>query len=347
MFRRTLFASLLLEMLFLASCKPSPNDHVVRQQSYWKKYQTEKLEDRIFTAPPELIDYLILDAKLYDIPQTQEAVELDAKTNSDIKKALREIPDFLKKEFNKKIVGIFIVKNLGSTGFAESVFNHAKKEVAGFIVLDTKVLQRNANAWATWKERSPFKEDGPYTLNAKIEKTSSDTFSNAMQYILLHELAHIATIGENIHPSWSFDVKKNTVLNPYPFSYLSWRVSDKKYVSIFDESFPLRTKIKYYTDDSKKKFDNNLMKSIYEKVEKTSFPSLYAAKSIYEDFAESYVTYVHTVIMHKPFEITISKGNKVVKKIQLCWGQPRCAEKEKLIKKFIFDNRVIAHQGEK
>jgi hypothetical protein len=75
------------------------------------------------------------------------------------------------------------------------------------------------------------------------------------------------------------------------------------------------------------------MPKIYADLEGTDFPTLYAATHPSDDWAESFVTYVHSVLMKKPFSIKIKKDGNVVKDFSLCWGTPRCAKKEAIMAK--------------
>lgn len=69
----------------------------------------------------------------------------------------------------------------------------------------------------------------------------------------------------------------------------------------------------------------------YEALEHTNFATLYAATNPHDDFAESFVTYVHTVLMGKPFEITLSSSGKITKVYKSCWAEERCAAKRKIL----------------
>jgi hypothetical protein len=71
-------------------------------------------------------------------------------------------------------------------------------------VLDPSVLAQSKRL-GTWKENTPFKPSTEFRLSAVIEEESQNTRKNAIQYILLHELAHVISIGGKIHPSWNVE----------------------------------------------------------------------------------------------------------------------------------------------
>jgi hypothetical protein len=69
----------------------------------------------------------------------------------------------------------------------------------------------------------------------------------------------------------------------------------------------------------------------YQNLAKTNFPTLYAATHPGDDFAESFVSYVHTARMGKPWYIIIQDGGKTVQRLDSCWTEKRCAQKRKAL----------------
>ena len=115
---------------------------------------------------------------------------------------------------------------------------------------------------------------------------------------------------------------------------MSWKVTGNKHTSLFDDILDRREEIVYYWGARLKIEDSE---ALYTKLEKTNYPTLYAATSPADDFAESFVTYIHSVMMKKPFELNIKKNGKIIKKFELCWGTPRCRSKENIFKKIFKD----------
>ena len=83
--------------------------------------------------------------------------------------AIREMPAAVIELVDEKLMGIFLVEDLGGTGFTDYVFDDQHEAVGAFVVLDVKVLTRMANAWATWKENTPFVDDADFDLQTRIE----------------------------------------------------------------------------------------------------------------------------------------------------------------------------------
>lgn len=210
------------------------------------------------------------------------------------------------------------------------------KPQGAFIILDVDVLKKkSANNWATWKENTPFKVDNTYKLKMKIQEKENDTPKYAIQYILLHEIGHAIAMNENIHPFWNIAPKDINDLKKFPFINLSWKIDYKEnsYVSKFDKGiFPERPEVLYYQEPP---FKSSQMKTIYDNLEDTDFVSLYSTINPADDWAEAFVTYVHTQMLKYPFEIKIYKDNKEIKKFKSCWELKRCEKKKKIIQNFL------------
>jgi len=62
---------------------------------------------------------------------------------------------------------------------------------------------------------------------------------------------------------------------------------------------------------------------------------LYSATRPGDDFAEAFASYVHTVLMRKPWEIRIYANGKQAKVYGPCWSEARCAGKKKILERFL------------
>lgn len=311
-----------------------------RTRTFWTSAFAKPLEQRFGTAPAELINFLNLDNIAQGYPNTPHAAILPEDFARDVRDAIAELPALVKSQIDQKLAGIYFVKDLGGTGYTDYVRGDKQSRDAGLVVLDMDVLSKQtANAWATWKENTPFKPDARLRLEATIETTAQDTRKNAIQYIILHELAHIMSIGENIHPVWDKPPNTEPGLVKFPFANLSWQIdrAGNRYSSRFDATFPERTDVVYYFGA---RLDGKSMIDVYERLERTSFPTLYAATTPGDDFAESFVSYVHTVMMKRPWEIRIFQDGKLISKVGLCWEEKRCAEKRRILEEFLGVNRA-------
>jgi len=327
---------------FRQSAQETQRNHLTRKLAYWQGALAKPVTERIGPAPAELVEYLTLDNIINGYANKPRAAILSAEFISDVRNAFAEIPVPVQRLLAQKLAGIYFVEDLGGSGFTEQIYA-ASKPVAGYIVLDVSVLQnRTANNWATWKENSPFMASPDFKLNAIIEEASQDNRKQAIQYILLHELGHVLDIDGNINPNWNTAPKDANTIANYPFFHLSWKISkdNNRYETVFDQSFPQRKDVVYYFGA---KLPATEMGHVYETLEHTNFTTLYAAKNPHDDFAEAFVTYVHTVLMGKPFEITLSSGGKISKVYKSCWTEERCAAKRKILEHLLNPGEPVAN----
>jgi len=310
------------------------DNHPVKNVKTLHAYQALPFERRVVVAPKKIRDYINLDNRLNGVPNQPKRARVEPQFMEDLEGALADLPEPVKNLVDSRLMGIFLVQDLGGTGLMDNVYNDNGESVGAFVVLDVDVLNRMANEWATWKENTPFQPDPEFDLQARIETAPNDDRKQALQYIILHELGHVASIGRHIHPPWDdWDCVKDPP-ELYPFFQLSWELKneqDCEVVSKFDASgFSYREQVVYYFGAQ---LELSKSPAVYGQLEQTNFPSLYAATSSADDFAESFVTYVHSVLMGRPFEILIDRNGERQATFTGCWGEPRCAEKQTMMAK--------------
>jgi hypothetical protein len=310
------------------------NEHAVRKIAFWRRALALPLDQRIGVAPPELIEYLGLDNIAHGYPNRPKAAQVAPDFLRDFQDAVAELPEPFKRRLAGKLAGIYFMQDFGGSGYTESVWDTHGNQVARFTVFDPGALDKTANAWATWKENTPFKPQAAYRLSAEIEDARHDNRKNAIQYILLHEMAHVMAIGEKIHPEWGISAKSVLAPESYGYFSLSWVASREinRFESIFDADFPQRKEVVYYFGAM---LPADRMAEMYEHLERTNFPTLYATNNYADDFAEAMANYVHVVMLNKPFRITITRDGGAVKVYESCWSQARCREKRKILEQFL------------
>ena len=142
------------------------------------------------------------------------------------------------------------------------------------------------------------------------------------------------SVGARLHPPWNIEPRDVGRDADYPFFNLSWNVDrrNNRYRSSFDAAFPERSKTTYY-------FGARLLSSdilsTYKNLAQTNFPSLYAATRPGDDFAESFASYVHVVLMHRPWQIEISSKGRLVYTAKPCWSETRCATKKAMLERLL------------
>ena len=244
-----------------------------------------------------------------------------------------EIPEAIRRKVEPQLAGIYFVDDIGGTGFTDEIFDRSGGKPLGVIVLDPSVLtSRTANAWATWKDNTPFKPDAAWALSERIEDAARDDAAHAIQYILLHEIGHVLSIGRRAHPSWTVDLKTLSSTREYPYFNLSWTIRDGGYVPLPVLDFPNRRNVAFYFGA---KLEASAMTETYSGLEQTNFPTLYAATHPGDDFADAFANYVHVVMLGRPYEIRITHEGKVVKAYVSCWKQERCAAKRRLLEELV------------
>lgn len=309
--------------------------HPVRAPAFWKPTLDRPVAERLGPAPDALVDFLQLDNHLNGFAEKPRPSRLADDFLADVRGAISDLPPAVRRAFDHTFAGFWFVDDLGGTGFTDTFLDAAGKPVGGYIVLDAAVLGKfTANAWATWKENTPFKPGDGWTLEARIEESAGDDRRGAIRYILLHELGHVLSINRDIHPRWDREPKDTPEGERYPFFELSWTIDRKasRYLSKYDGDFPERASVVYYRQAKLGAAD---MAPAYGRLAKTNFPTLYAATSPGDDFAESFVSYVHTVLMKRPWEITIRRDGKVAMTYRTCWEEARCAAKRRILENLL------------
>jgi hypothetical protein len=309
--------------------------HPAHRAAFWSAERARPLLERLRPAPPDLVDYVNLDNRLNGYAERPRAASPDAAFMADLRGALEEMPEQVRRLAADRLGGIYLVDDLGGTGFTSVIEGADGQQVGGYILLDAGVLSRfTANGWASWKENTPFKPRDGYKLEARIEADGSDNRKNAIQYILLHELAHVISIGSNFHPPWTVEPRDVQVTMQHRFFAHSWQVDRWRntYASVFDAQFPQRTSVAYYFGA---KLDAADIVSTYANLEKTNFVSLYGATRPGDDFAEAFASYVHVVLMGRPWRITVSRDGQIAKEFGACWDEPRCLGKRELLERIL------------
>ena len=305
------------------------NRHVARTAAYWGDFAKKPLIERLrLPAPPEMLDYIAKENELEGYAERPRAATISPQFEAEIRQAVVELPPRIQELVRDNVAALSFVNDLGGTAYTEYLVDAN----AGWLVFDVGVLDRPANAWATWRENSPFMDDPSMRLIATIAPPDEDTRRIGVEMILLHELGHVIGLGKGMHPNPKPPRDKRA--SDYPFLILSWGLADGKFTSLFDQAMPDRGKVHYYTAPGDKP-PLTLAPALYEALETTNLPTLYGATNPLDDFAAAFATYVHTVILKRPWQIQILRDNLPVKTYKACWDETRCQEKRALIEKIL------------
>lgn len=251
-------------------------------------------------ASKEMVDLILLQNELDGFPEIPKIHQLTQEQREIIRTVVSHIPQKLKEEISKRLVGIMIVKDLGGTRMTDVVFEDKSK---GYIVFDALIFSKKANDWCTWKESSPFKA-GTYKLKCTLADGDQNTVEQAFEYILMHEIAHILNLNNPMLPFWiDEDLKNAKPVDKYPYLKLSWEFYKESYVHRTSKTYKNILNVPFYRPDVA--LNNEKMISTYQDLAKTNFPSLYGVINPWDDFAESFVTYYHSIYHKRPWKIEI------------------------------------------
>ena len=318
--------------LLVAACAPGaldplPQDrHPVRQANFWTDYPTDvPLERRVYAMPSMLADYIARDNLAAGVPGRPRPAASDEGFRTDVAAALAELPPEVKALVAPKLIGVFLGRNLGSSGYAEMVDGGGAART-GIVALDVTLVDRNANDWATWRANNAFLPGTRYATRVTLATPADDTRRAAIQFILLHEFAHLITIDTDILPDWTIGLGPGEDPCRYQFMCFSWQAETGGWVSRFETMFPLRRRVVFYRGDDTK-LTGDLRLAVYRSLSDTNLPSLFGATSPHEDFAESFAIYVHTRLQGRPYRHEVTADGAVIHTLRDCFADGRCPEK--------------------
>lgn len=291
---------------------------------FWEAMLMRPLAERIDTVPQELVDHIAQYNAATANPATPARIEGCDDFLQDVRAAVAELPAVVKNKLEPRLLGIFAMTGLGSTGITDVIAYPNGDLIGAFVVLDVDAFaDRGANAWATWKENEPFAGDSGVALEAVIADSAADNRQSAIQYILLHEFGHVMAAASGLLPNW-WDDAAVADAGRYPFLRLCWDANEDGTIEPRScQDFPLRAHLRFFQDT---KISSSEAPGVYEQLEHTAYPTLYAATSVHEDFAESFCTYVHTQLLGKPREVMICADGRQ-QRYQGFWQSERGAAK--------------------
>jgi hypothetical protein len=131
--------------------------HPAATLGFWEEALTRPLEQRIGAPPPEVMEFLHLGVILNKDDYRPRPAPPDPDFLKDVRDAIAELPREIKGPLVSKLAGIFLVEDIVGSAWADQIFDAKRRPVAGMLALNQAVLKNyTANAWATWKENTPF-----------------------------------------------------------------------------------------------------------------------------------------------------------------------------------------------
>jgi hypothetical protein len=299
---------------------------VTQHPSFWADKLGQQVIERFGPAPEELVRYVVHVNAASGIPCTPTAAFVPPDLLHDLKCAIAGMPTVVVGALQNVLLGIFFTRDLGSSAITDVVVDENGNILGSVVALDLDAfVSRVANEWATWKESTPFSRAESLTLQMQIAEPDDNTRATALQFLLLHEFGHVLTAGRRFLPIWWLPPDFMTATADYEFLQLGWEISaEKEIVPRAEEDFAGRGAVSYYGDAE---LDDHAMLAMYQSLQQTSFVSLYASINAYDDFAETFATYVHCVLMKKPFRVRIYRGEVLEHETDDFWSSSRSAPK--------------------
>jgi hypothetical protein len=306
---------------------------ITNDPGFWEAMLGYPLDQRFGPAPAEVTAYVSLVNEAMGYAERPVAFDVPADFFDDVRGAIDAMPAVVRRLLAGELLGVVFARGLGSSAITDIVVRPDGSVIGAVVALDFDAFAgRSANGWATWKENTPFAPAPGISLEAVIATADDDNRKHALQYLLLHEFGHVLTFGKDMIPDWWIDPATMLASEAYGFLPLAWDVDEnKRIVPLPWNEFALRSGVAYY---SGAKLSAEQMPAAYEALQATNFATLYAATNVYEDFAETFVTYVHTVLMHKPLEIRIRRGDELIEP-PAYWGSPRSLDKLRFMQAFL------------
>lgn len=305
---------------------------IASADSTWIDVFDRPLSERYGPAPCEAVQHIALVNAGRVTGETRSAMP-DAPLLTLICEALQLLPAAVTARLKENFLGVYFANGVGSSAVTDIVVSPHSEFLGLIVVLDIEALQHeNANAWASWRERSPFDQSASVTLDMRI--ADDDNLLHAIQFLLLHELGHALSAGRNVHPDWWSGLPDNLGANDYSYLPISWQIDDqRRIVPLPGNDFPLRASISHYDGDTR--LPAGYITDIYRALRRTNFLTLYSATSVHEDFAESFACYVHMQLMHKPLSISIRQHEELIMHWQVDWRSERYASKLAFFKRLL------------
>ena len=284
---RTTQGLLWLSCVWLSACDRAATDIERHRRDPGRQLEAHAapknlLDDRVADMPPAVLSYLIKDGARNGFPGEPRVHSLNPKERAVVAATFAALPPRVRSLAEQSIVAIYFVDDLGSSAWTE-YFDPPGRQ--SFMVFDALVLRETPNAWATRKERSAFAE--MTDLRLEIADPKDEVPGGAFRFIFLHELGHAVAYARRLHPTW---VEETT--GEYPFAKLAARAPQ------------FESGVRFYATPAKR-LSAAQAKEIYARWNRSEYPTLSATVGVEEDFAETFVSYVHTQLLQQPYRVFV------------------------------------------
>lgn len=326
---RLLPAWLLALAAVLAACAPTVPE--VQRPARYESLLQRPLAERVIPADDAVLDRAHRTNLDYGDDVRPRTAPADHPLAPVVRRVLAELPPEVTRLAEQHLAAVYLVQGDVGTATTEGVQDRQGRWRRAYIALNLTALERDANAWATWKEGSAFRPSEGHDLRMTIEPAASDDRAGAVRFILLHELGHVLGLGLGVHGYWDDpDPVPPLATRLSPFVELSWRLVEedgkRQFRSEYAASEPRLSGIGFYRF-AEAPHTLADAPAIYAALARTNFPSLYGTLNVYDDFAESFAIHVHTALLRKPYRVEVLRGGRPVLVYRSCVATGGCKRK--------------------
>lgn len=230
---------------------------------------------------------------------------------NDLRAAIAELPAPLAHAFDRHVCSVVFVTGLGATGVTAQLASEPSRSV---ILLNVDNLDRSANAWVSFKESSFFSEAHGLAIVGKMTERPDKSRQVLLGYLIAHELGHVLRDALPNDPHIA------------SFDRACWPRKDAF------KDLSLRPYAALHGADSLHEIN---LEPLYDFILASCFPSLTAAMNPGEDFADSLALYSHSVLLGRPWQVSVYRDGELSRRLESCWREPRCAEKRQALERFL------------
>jgi hypothetical protein len=309
----------------------------VQQLAFYPNATGKRIEDKVTVGGAEVLDR----AHRTNLDYGQDVRPVNASPDHPllpkVRALLRDLPEPIHTLAGRYVAAVVLLEEDWGTGTTEGVQDADGRWLYSYITLNLTALTRTANAWATWKENSAFRQAPGYQVQMTIQPAEGDTLENALQFILLHELGHAIGLGLGVHGFWDEEG-----LPPHTrdstFVARSWMPDGKGwFASKYAEKFPKLLQARFYRFEQAPLTIQDA-EGIYRDLAQTDLPSLYGVTNIFDDFAETFAIYVHTRLLKKPYRVDVHASNLLRISYTSCVVANTCPDKVRALEAVLKPN---------
>lgn len=225
----------------------------------------------------------------------------------DLTKAVKGLPRPFAKLFRKHVCAVVLMHGAPMSGTLMPLAGDRSHSV---ILLNVDNLSLPPNEWLSFKESSAFEPAPERFIRGKMAHPDENVRSVLLEFLLVHELSHVVDQAFPEDPLIQ------------EFKRVSWPRRDALVISPFIH-YPQRVNAQPLPDAQ--------LEPYYDLIAQGAFASPATVANAKEDFADSVATFLHTVLRRRPWQLEVLRNGKVVRKLQTCWAEPRCADKRRIV----------------